>query len=293
MKPLVLYHAGCLDGFTAAWVVSKALGEYGADYLPVNYGQSPPDVAGRDVLIVDFSYPRDVMLTLAETAYRIAVLDHHKTAQADLAGFQPLPSLDAYRLTPGAGEHITVPCARVFVFFDMRYSGARLAHNWLFLAEPASWLVNYTEDRDLWRHTLPHTHEVTAFLQSLKPSFSLWDELDRFSGPSSDDWPYLVREGIAILRMKEQQIARITAHAYETMIGGYRVLCANTPCFQSEVAGKLAEGRPFGAAWYYAEDGKCRYSLRSSPDGLDVSEIARAHGGGGHKHAAGYEVESA
>ena len=31
------------------------------------------------------------------------------------------------------------------------------------------------------------------------------------------------------------------------------------------------------------------WSLRSDPDGLDVSQIAKAHGGGGHPHAAGFQ----
>jgi len=29
--------------------------------------------------------------------------------------------------------------------------------------------------------------------------------------------------------------------------------------------------------------------LRSTSDGVDVSAIAKAHGGGGHVHAAGFE----
>jgi nanoRNase/pAp phosphatase (c-di-AMP/oligoRNAs hydrolase) len=32
------------------------------------------------------------------------------------------------------------------------------------------------------------------------------------------------------------------------------------------------------------------FSLRSTEEGLDVSEIAKLYGGGGHKHAAGFKV---
>ena len=34
----------------------------------------------------------------------------------------------------------------------------------------------------------------------------------------------------------------------------------------------------------------CIFSLRSTDDGLDVSEIATAYGGGGHRAAAGFSV---
>jgi hypothetical protein len=43
MKPLVLYHGGCFDGFCAAWVFDKygpdlrSVG--GAEFVPVQYGQ--------------------------------------------------------------------------------------------------------------------------------------------------------------------------------------------------------------------------------------------------------------
>ena len=43
--PLVIYHANCWDGFCAAWIARKALGEIEA--YPGYYGQSPPDVTGR------------------------------------------------------------------------------------------------------------------------------------------------------------------------------------------------------------------------------------------------------
>ena len=32
------------------------------------------------------------------------------------------------------------------------------------------------------------------------------------------------------------------------------------------------------------------FSLRSTEEGLDVSEIAKQYGGGGHKHASGFRV---
>jgi uncharacterized protein len=49
----------------------------------------------------------------------------------------------------------------------------------------------------------------------------------------------------------------------------------------------MAQGHPFAACFWI--DGKeMAFSLRSAPDGLDVSEIAKRFGGGGHQHAAGF-----
>jgi len=45
------------------------------------------------------------------------------------------------------------------------------------------------------------------------------------------------------------------------------------------------------AVGYFDLPGKRIYSLRSRQGSeVDVSEIAKRHGGGGHKHAAGFSV---
>src|ERR1700685_2580125 len=103
MKSLCIYHGNCADGFGSAWVVRKALGD--VDFFPGVYMTPPPDVAGREVVMVDFSYKRPALLEMAKTAETILVIDHHKTAAEDLASL-PVPNIDAV--------------------FDMEHSGAML-----------------------------------------------------------------------------------------------------------------------------------------------------------------------
>ena len=79
---MCIYHGNCADGFGAAWVVRKALGEI--DFHGAKYQEPPPDVTGKDVVMVDFSYKRPVLLEMAEKANSILILDHHKTSAEDL-----------------------------------------------------------------------------------------------------------------------------------------------------------------------------------------------------------------
>ena len=51
----------------------------------------------------------------------------------------------------------------------------------------------------------------------------------------------------------------------------------------------MAEGEPFAACYWDTPEGRV-FSLRSSSDGVDVSEIAKQFGGGGHKNAAGFKI---
>ena len=97
----VLYHKNCMDGKGAAYAAWKKFGE-SAKYIEVNYGEPVPEMTdASEIYILDFSYPKDVLYKMAETA-KVVVLDHHKTAQADLEGVE-------------------------FAKFDMTKSGAVLA----------------------------------------------------------------------------------------------------------------------------------------------------------------------
>ena len=86
MSNLCIYHGNCADGFTSAWVVRKALGDI--EFHAGVYQTAPPDVKGKDVYLVDFSYKRDVLEALRDSAKSVTVLDHHKSAMADLEGLE-------------------------------------------------------------------------------------------------------------------------------------------------------------------------------------------------------------
>lgn len=282
-KPLVIYHANCWDGFCAAWVARKALGE--CEFVPAQYGQSPPDVRGRQVFILDFSYPRDVMVDIVSSAHWTCVLDHHKTAQEAL-----------HRLDEKLAPDLTV-------VFDMNKSGGRLAWeyfwDWHFAKmlhsdekpfcigmrrDVAPWLVDYTEDRDLWKHALDGTQEINAALRSYPLDFELWDQFEQKNPRST-----FYHEGSAIRRAERQIIETHVRNAREIEMAGHRILSVNATVLFSEIAGELSKGRPFGACYFDRQDGKRQWSLRSDLDGVDVSLIAKKQGGGGHTHAAGFE----
>ena len=271
MKPLVLYHANCMDGFCAAWLLWMCRWRDEAEYVPMQYGAKPaeiPEVEGREVFIVDFSFPRERMLEMRRAANSLIVLDHHKTAAKDMKGFD-------------------------WCIFDMAKCGARLTWEWLrnhgmnkmrLVVEP--WFLQYIEDRDLWTHKLKDTHAINAALRNKPRSFLAWEAMAQ-----NRDFAPLIVEGNALLAYKAAAIKACVETACEVEIGGEKVLAANCSVgdFTSEVCKELADGRVFGASYMDVGD-KRVWSLRSDAGGYDVSEIARKYGGGGHERAAGFTV---
>lgn len=263
MKKLCIYHGNCSDGFTAAWIVWRALGETNVEFHAGVYQTSPPDVTGRDVIIVDFSYKRPVLLEMAQQARSILILDHHKSAIEDLVDL-PL---------------------NVTTVFDLNRSGAMITWDYYNPELPPPPLVNYIQDRDLWKFLLANTREIQACVFSYEYTFENWNMLMNM------DLNTLVQDGKAIERRYFKDMNELLPIVTRTMmIGGYKVKVANLPyTFSSDAAGKLAIDEPFAACYWDTEKTRI-FSLRSRENGVDVSQIASLYGGGGHARASGFAV---
>ena len=266
MKPLVIYHGNCADGFSAAWCFWRKYGE-ACDYLAGVYQQEPPDVTGRAVYLVDFSYKRSVVLRMLEQASHIVLIDHHKTALEDLAGIES---------------------EKFSTFTDLNRSGATLAWDFLFPGEDRPLLLGHVEDRDLWRFKLAGTREIQAFVFSHEYTFEQWDRL------MSADHVELLKmtaAGAAIERKHHKDVAELVAVCKRRMvIGGHDVPVASIPyTLVSDAAHLMAQGEPFAACYWDTAEGRT-FGLRATDEGADVSEVAKQYGGGGHAKAAGFKV---
>jgi hypothetical protein len=166
----------------------------------------------------------------------------------------------------------------------------------------------------VWRWELPSSKEVNACIRTYEQTIENCDLLFKRFTSSPQEVARIADEGAAVLRYQERVIADSVKHARplslpvlcEGKIIGERMgLAVNMPVSSliSEVAGALAEesfsaehypqleGKPveFGCCWFHGDEGWV-YSLRSRSD-VDVSEIAKGLGGGGHAKAAGFQSE--
>lgn len=260
---IVIYHESCYDGFTAAWLIWRNLSEEGRElttFIADQYGKpfslTYKDIKDQDIVIADFSYTRLQLELIADLAKSLIVLDHHKTAKQALEG---LP----------------------FCKFDMSKSGARLVQE--HFNYPNHWLVDYTEDRDLWLHKLPNTKEINAAIRLTPFDF---EEFENLASEYPED---LAMTGRNLLLYEQNLIDTHVRHAEEVIFDGHKVLKVNTTTLHSEIGNRLCQGRPFSIT-YFCNEKEVTYSLRSTDEGLDVSEIAKKYGGGGHRNAAGFKV---
>lgn len=277
MNPILcIYHQNCLDGFGAAYALWRKHPQ--AQFVPAHYGDTPPDVTGADVYIVDFSYPPETLVELANRAHQVTVIDHHRSA---------VETINAYP------AHLIPP--NLCLLLDESKSGAVLTWEYLHPTDPIPQLLEHIQDRDPWQFRLPDTREITAALASLPMDFDTWntygpeDEADSYGAHLM----HLTSDGAAILRYQNQQIDTLLAKPSQRItIGGFNVPCLNAPGFlASEIGNRLSAGEPFSAIYFDLPD-KRVYSLRSQKDGGEnVARIAQLYGGGGHPNAAGFTTQ--
>lgn len=291
MKPLVIYHADCADGFGAAFATWLKLGD-GAEYVPMQYGQGrTPDVKNRDVYIMDFSFSRETMDRLFQHAKRVVWLDHHKTSFELLYGAFIGRVNGEKELEVGLHHHVVL---------DNTKSGALLAWEHFHPGIGPPMLFDYIDDHDRWQHKLPGSREFNAALWSYAPwSFEQWRaqfmpaDMSNYWTPTSVRAAFyleLIEEGKSIARAVNQVVEKMAERASKCIILGVEGLAVNAPIHHSEIGDLLAlRSGTFGMIWHTEADGSVKCSLRSRSD-FDVSMIAVALNGGGHRNAAAFRT---
>lgn len=275
---IVIYHADCPDGFAAAFCAWLRLGDQ-PQYIPLQHGPGlvAPDVAGKNVVVLDFSFNEATTNRLVQEAAGFLVIDHHASAQSALAAL------------PDANKA-----------FEMGQSGATLAWNYFQPGQEIPAFLRYVEDKDIWRWALTDSEAFTAGMGLVEKDFTVYRSL-LYGGDAALD--KVISQGKAIVQyqakvrdghVKRAKLVRLAcAPAYVGLICNGSTLASEIGNAMCQVELPVQEGLPtqvqFGAIWEYDHEKKnFRVSLRSDSDEVDVCAMAKAYGGGGHRRAAGF-----
>ncbi len=258
----VLYHAHCTDGTGSKYAAWKKFGKK-AQYIAVAYGKPMPTLEpGSEIYIVDFSYPKEVLEALNAVHASVTVLDHHKTAEADL---KDLP----------------------YCHFNMDKSGCVMAWEFFHPGEPVPDLLLDIQDRDLWLFKRPNSKAVHAGLALLDGDMTLWDRGARYSG----DYVRVVNSGFTLLQRQDKAVKSAVDHKVKIIsLFGHKCGIINANDLSSEIGSGINDcpklAVDFALIYAITKDNTVLLSLRSKGD-FDVSALAKNFGGGGHNNAAG------
>jgi len=254
----VIYHADCTDGFGAAYSTWKLLGNR-AEYHACKHGTAPPNVKGKNVVILDFSFDNKTTKKMIDDANALLVIDHHKSAMVELHDI--------------TNTH-----------FDMTKSGAILSWEFFHPGKEPPKFIKYIQDRDLWKWELEYSKEFSAAFDMVPFDF---EEFEKFEDDSVFDDAR--KRGSFILAYSKTVVKKVCEKAQPRKMGGKDVLVVNASHWMSEIGARLSPDCDFALIWHWDHESmQTKVSLRAFHDAVDVSEISKKFGGGGHKKAAGF-----
>jgi nanoRNase/pAp phosphatase (c-di-AMP/oligoRNAs hydrolase) len=112
-----------------------------------------------------------------------------------------------------------------------------------------------------------------------------WDNLGRLKAEDG------LAQGIGALAHINHYVREAVKQAQTGILLQRKTAVLNVPYLNcSEIGNELAKTNDVSLTWFERGDGITQFSLRSIGD-IDVSTIAKEFGGGGHKNAAGFQME--
>ncbi|ART58620.1 phosphoesterase [Acidovorax carolinensis] len=269
--PLILYHGrNCPDGFgaaLAAWLYYGDSAQYlGLDHGDVKTVDDLPPVAGRTVYVLDFSFSADILQAIDQSAAKLVMLDHHKSAAEKLTGFA---------------------CRCGVVHFDMSKSGSRLAWEFFHPGQPVPALLQYIEDRDIWKWEFPESAGFLSALDMEPQEFARWQEIAAFT---PGQLTAFMARGAAMDEKYRKLAGDIAEGAQPLVFNGIEGLMVNAPGMFHSLVGDLLSAKTgtFALMWSAGAQG-VKVGLRAQRN-FDCIALAESMGGGGHAQACGFKM---
>lgn len=271
-KKILCIHHNDADGRLSAAIVRRALGPDVVMHEMVHGDPLPREAiqAADTVVVVDFCLPPEDMRRIAGERELIWI-DHHITAIEELH--------QDSQGWPGIRDISEAACVLTWRCF--------------FLDQPLPRAVVLVGDRDIWRWAEADTGPFDEGLHQEDTS----PTNDALWVPLLDDDPQLVaaliERGRVLRDARLKEIRRqVEKHGFPVIFDGHRTLAIN-----QRGSGEMGVcGQELGYPLVYCYvDGRQNGGLFTFvtlySSSIDVSEIARRYGGGGHRGAAGFSFE--
>lgn len=262
------YHSD-MDGICSAAILNYSLDDDDiCHFHRINYNDTFPFYLidkHEVVYILDFSLQKPGEFEkLLEITKNVIWIDHHKTA---IERHEKLSHLKGIR--------------------DISKAGCQLTWEYLF-DTPSPQIVKYLEDYDLWKFKYG---EDTNYIQQGIRLFpydvlsSYWKEW--FSGRGIEK---IIDIGhTAVIVNKQKNAGLVKAWSFEVAFEGYKGVACNAGSVSSQLFDSIKDDYDIMIPFVW--DGKqWTISLYTKKE-IDVSEIAKKYGGGGHKQAAGFQCK--
>lgn len=277
------------DGKCAGFWVALSAGltdlKYGYDqqFIEINYDMKFPIEnikQNEQIYIVDYSISPDEMRKLLEITKDVTWIDHHKTALEKYADFEyPIRGI---RYDGIAGCMLTY----CYIHHMTQRGEGGIKSFDLSMAEEAPMFTKYIADWDVWKFKYGDDTRnfITAFNSlDFNPQSENWNKFFIFPDDAG-----LIIDGQIMTRYRDGWAREVCkSKGFSVELDGYKCFALNLPNCNSEYFKSIDDGTYDILMPFSFNGDKWTVSLYSKT--VDVSEIAKKYGGGGHKGASGFQ----
>lgn len=288
IKRLGIYHSKDTDGHFSGAVLKYKYPDI--ELRGWDYKDEVPSFETMDgfdeIILIDVTFPFDILQELG-TKTKLTVIDHHVSFKKQVDNHLQV------------GHDVVTDNLKYITFeyiYDDKLSACELGFKYYFGYIPP--IIELVGKYDTWRANgtseletvvLPMKYYLYGKVNKPDDVKNYW--FDKYSGDIVDS---MLEIGESIMEYeRKMDESKTNSYAFEREAYGLRALCINTNFMSSETMITKFDSSKHDIMIGFAYNGNnWGISLRSIEGGADVSQIARERGGGGHKGAAGFQVDN-
>jgi len=287
---LACYHKDDLDGACSAAIINK---KTNCNILGVTYSEEFDLKKLNDIstlYFLDFCPKINILFNIIKKFRgKIIIIDHHLSAyQNYLQHSQEIVEL--------CGSKVSLEYV-----FDNDFSGCELTYKY-FYSDTIPYGVKLLGRYDIWDH---YSDNVLNFQYGIRSIFELDEE--NILNFQKEEWGYIIDEDLSYIKYiidigcdiqryhinTSKNYAKSYSFRYYKWLGEYNCIILNRGSISSLDFESVydSDKDDIMVSFVKGKNG-WNFSLRSIKDEVDCAKIAKEFGGGGHKKAAGFSVQS-
>lgn len=287
---IAIYHSRDLDGYTSGAIIKLKYPE--ATLIGYDYGEEFPwDRINEeeDVIMIDVSLPMEDMLKIGRRIQgQFTWIDHHISAINDYKKFlvDNETKLEGFDWITPVLENGISACEGGWKYL---FPDVTMPEAIKLLGEYDTWRK---EDQHRWDNAILPFQFGMRMICSSPETFP--ERLFFMDNPQDHLMLQgIINDGKVVLQYQaEVNAAQCRKAAFEFNFHGYRAICLNGGGFNSDVFKSVYDEKKHDIMMPFQFNGKFWVvSLYTTKEDIDCAAIAKQMGGGGHKKAAGFQVD--
>lgn len=273
---ICIYHSNDLDGYTSGAIVKKRFPE--ARLIGWDYGTPIPEIPdAEEVIMIDITFPIGSILSLA-IGRQLTIIDHHVSFKKEY------------------DEHVEIWDKFLYIY-KAGIAACELGWKYLF-REPIPWAITLLGQYDTWREngTAVWDDEILPFQYYMR---SICTSPESFPVSFFENMQEsYIRQGMRIGKViigyiSVQNAKLMEKFSFERTFKGLRAICVNVAFGSSIIFLSKWDEEKYDIMMPFVYNGEFyKWSIYTTIEGIDCSELAKQMGGGGHKQAAGFETKT-